>query len=380
MVKRRGRGEGTVEQRGPGTWRLRAWDPATGRQVSKTVRAADKRGALKELRAFIAEVSEGNQPKTGPLITMGVLFDAWLPHLERRGRAKTTLLSYEVIIGKHLRPALGDTPLAKLTSHDIDSYYLAAQGRGLAARTIRLHAAILSGALEQAVDWGWRTDNPASRAHAPEKPKDNPKAPTPEQVRQLVAACEADIVFGTGLMLGALTGARRGELVGLRWSDVDWAAGTLTIERQRLPLKGGDETIPHTKTKVPRTVALGPAGMALLGSYSEALGFRVPDRPDGWLISYDGGHTPVLSKRFGALVTALGKQLGMPITTHSLRKFAATQLIGFTDVRTAAGRLGHDPGVMLRTYAGWVPERDQEAALQLGRVLGLPDTKESFRA
>lgn len=370
-MKRRGRGEGTVEQRGPNTYRLRVSDPATGRQVSRTVQAADKRGALRELRAFAIEVSEGNQPKTGPAITMGALFDAWLPHLVRRGRSRTTVLSYEVIIRKHLRPSFGSMPLANLTAHDIDNYYLVAQERGLAARTIRLHGAILSGALKQAMDWGWRVDNPASRAHPPGKPKDNPKAPSPEQIRQLVAACDADLVFGTGLLLGALTGARRGELCGLRWSDVDWVTGTLTIERQRLPLGAGDETIPHTKTKTPRTVALGPAGMALLGSYSEALGFRVPDRPDGWLLSYDGGHTPIRSKTFGGKITALGKQLGLPVTTHSLRKFAATQLVGFTDIRTAAGRLGHDPGIMLRVYAGWLPERDREAAVQLERVLGI---------
>lgn len=387
MAKRRGRGEGSLSQRGPNTWRLRVYtgdDPVTGRpiQASKTVKAADKRGALKALREFVSEVEDGDRPLTGPDVRMDDLFDKWLPHLERRGRAKTTLLTYQTIVNVHLRPAFGHIALSNLTPHDIDSYYLAAQQRGLADRTIRQHGFILSSALAQAVDWGWRADNPAHRAHPPERPRETPKPISPEQVNQLAEACRADIDFGTALMLGALTGARRGELCGLKWSDVDWETGTLLIERQRLPLKGGDQTVPFTKNKEARRVALGPAGMALLYAYNEALDERAEafgiTRPnDGWLISYDCGHTPIRSKTLGAMITALGKRLGMRVTTHSLRKFAATQLTGLTDVRTAAGRLGHNPEVMLRVYAGWLPERDRAAAQQLERVLGIDGSNDS---
>ena len=78
------------------------------------------------------------------------------------------------------------------------------------------------------------------------------------------------------------------------------------------------------------------------------------------------------ANRLGEKITALGKAIGAPITSHLLRHFAATQLVGAgTDLRTSAGRLGNSAEIMMRTYAGFLPQRDLEAAKELERtVLG----------
>jgi hypothetical protein len=181
-----------------------------------------------------------------------------------------------------------------------------------------------------------------------------------------------NIQMATAVILAAITGARRGELCGLQWLDVDWDMGILRIERQRVPVTGGDATVP-TKTKQVRRIALGPGGLEVLRRYSAALDERAAaleiKRPaNGWLLSYDCGCTPMRAKSLGAKITGLGKAIDAPVTTHLLRYFVATEMVGAgVDPRTAAGRLGHTPEMLLRVYASFLPQRDLEAAPGLER-------------
>lgn len=392
--KRRGRGEGTLEQRGPDKWRLRVYvgQDAQGRplQTSKTIHAKSKTEALRELRKFTREIDEGHvKPRKGPNATVGSLLVEWLGHLERTGRARTTIDSYRLIAERHLIPALGDLPLRKVDGHVLDSYYAAKAATGgsvrsgdaLGANTIRVHHAILSSAFTQAVKWGWLGANPAEQATPPAKRKPDRRAPEPETVQKLIDACANEPELGLAITLGALTGARRGELCGLQWHDVDWDRGLLRIARQRVPAKGGDVTVP-TKSKSPRVLSIGAPGVAVLRRYraileerASALGVEIPS--DGWLISPDAGVSPIRSKWLGEAISTVSQQSGVRITTHLLRYFAATQMVGAgVDVRTAAGRLGHAPEIMLRVYADFMPRRDREAASLLeALVLDPPSRK-----
>ncbi len=376
---RRRRGEGTYLQTAPGVWRLRAYagtNPVTGKpkQASRTVRVRTESEARRELRKFLAEVELGEVAK-GPR-RVADLLDAWLDQLEARGLAASTVETYRLRVDKHLKPALGKIDLGKLSAYDLDRHYAAAMKQGLAIRTVRQHHAIISAALAQAVDWDWLPRNVARKARPPALPQPDRDPTRPEDVKKLIVACDEDVDLATAITLAAITGARRGELCGLRWTDVDWDRGTLSIRRQRLPLKGGDVTA-GLKTKRARTVALGPGGLAVLRHYRGALTERagalgIEPAFDGWLLSWDCGHTPTRPKTLGVRVKSLGKRAGIPVTPHVLRHFAATQLIGAgVDVKTAAHRLGHNPEVLLRIYAAFLPQRDAEAARGLEERVGL---------
>ena len=182
------------------------------------------------------------------------------------------------------------------------------------------------------------------------------------------------------LFIGALTGARRGELCALRWSDLDWQAGVLAIgrsvyetkgrgwgrSRQRPTRSGGSEStrLPSRScaltepksTSCRRPRSQGPAG-CLHDLLEVARGFRAGQA---------GRRVEVRASR--------AKAAGVDTHLHALRHFSATQLIaGGHDVRTVAGRLGHaDAAVTLRVYSHVLPERDHEAAAALGRALALP--------
>lgn len=382
MVERRGRGEGTYQARGKGVYRLRVYvgrDPITGRprQASRTVKAANDTEARKALRRFVGDVEQGRVAKVGPSATVGDLLQAWLAHLASEGRAQTTIESYTQIVERHLVPAFGTKPLAKLTAHDLDAYYQAAQAAGVAPRSVRLRHAVVSSALAQACRWEWIDRNVARNARPPKLPRGMKFIPKLDQVRQLIGAAEDDIELAAAVALAAITGARRGELCGLRWPDWDPKTGTLLIERQRARVKGGVIT---TAPKVGDggRVALGEFGTAVLVRYrseieARAAALRVEPDWTGWLLSGDCGRTPMDPKDLGDSITALGKRAGVPVTTHAFRRFAATYMLASgVDVRTAAGRLRHTPEMLLRVYAGFVPSRDEAAAELLSAAIGLP--------
>ena len=213
-------------------WRVRVYvgpDPVTRkpRQIERTVHGT-KSTAEAERRRLEREVSEGKH--LGAKGTVADLLDKWLEHLERVGRRPATVDTYGTVIQAHLLPALGSVELRKLTAYDLDAYYTSKaqaggnarqKSAGLGPNTIRQHHALLSSALTQAVKWGWIDRNPAGAASPPGKKKSGRKAPEPAEIRALIEACEDDVDLATAIAIGAITGARRGELCGLQWRDVD---------------------------------------------------------------------------------------------------------------------------------------------------------------
>jgi integrase len=334
------------------------------------------------MRAFLHELSEAGEPGEGDT-TMSVLFRRWLENLAD-SKAKSTVETYRTVIGTHLEPAFGRRKLRDVTPYSLDQYYAARQKAGMGPRTIRQHHAILSSAFTQAMRWEWIDRNPARLASPPPIPRQKRIIPEVEQVHKLLDAAGGDVELATAIFLAAVTGARRGELCGLRWCDIDWGEGTLRIERQRVPLEGGEATVP-LKHGDGRTVAVGPVGLAVLRWYrglteerADLLEVAVP--PDGWLLSKDCGRSPLRSKGLGEAITDLGRRAGVPVTTHAFRRFAATQMVGTgVDVRTAAGRLGHTPDMLLRVYAGFMPSRDRLAAEGLEALVLPPDAKRPRR-
>lgn len=226
------------------------------------------RGARRALAELVAEVRQGHH--VGTTASLGKLLDEWLGNLERLGRSQSTIESYRIHVEKHIRPALGDRRLDRLTAHDIDRYLGGlAEKKGLSPRTMRLDHAVLSGALTQGVDWGWLKANPAKRAKLKSATTEVPSI-TVDQLRALYsAALDEDPDMAVAIALGAITGARRGELCGLRLDDLDRDRACLTIERAWVP--EGGQRLTTTKTGKGRTVFIGAAGVALLDGYRQIL-------------------------------------------------------------------------------------------------------------
>jgi integrase len=240
--------------------------------------------------------------------------------------------------------------------------------------------AIIAAACRQAVKWGWITANPADRASAPTVRTPPLVVPTVEEVDKLYrAARDFDPVIGTAVALAALTGARRGELCALRWSDIDLTLGRVTITRSLSVVDGVTHEGP-TKSHQRRDVALDEVGVTVLAdrwAYMTDLAERAgsPLVADPFVLSYNAnGERPVspdtISHRFAKVATATGVSCHL----HSLRHFSVTTLIAAgVDIRTVAERHGHAQATMtLNVYAHSLPERDRAAAGVLGKALALP--------
>ena len=209
-------------------------------------------------------------------------------------------------------------------------------------------------------------------------------------MQELIAEAEkTDTVLAMAIALAAITGARRGELCALRWSDVNWSRRTIAIARS-LTVVDRQVSEGPTKTHQRRDIAIDDALGAFLARrrgeqerFSGRVGVELVNDPFVLSRSADGSE-PCLPDGLSHQYQRLADRMGLSTHFHELRHFAATTAIaGGADVRTVAGRLGHaDPSVTLRVYAHALEARDRELAgflgsIVLGPVDGSPELHEA---
>jgi integrase len=370
-----------MNERKPGVWTLRVFvgRDVVGRpvQVSRTCRGS-KREAQVALARYVAELSEGKPALEGVGATVGHLLDEWTALGQQRGWTPYTEHRYRSYVEGRIRPALGSLKLTKFGPEHCDRFYASLLAEGLSPTTVRHIHAIVASACELAVDWGWLSRNPAKRAHPPSRARAETRAPSAEEVTRIVnAAQELDPVKGVLLVVAAMTGARRGELCALRWSDIDWGRRTLTIARS-LTVTPDVIVEGTTKTKKSRTISLGAMAIEHLKVHRQ----RCSDlaRTGGVVLSTGAyvfstsldGSVPVKPDSLTQFHVRLMKKLGMDYRFHELRHFMATSMAASgVGIRTIAGRLGHaDPALTLRTYSHWLETADRDAADAVENVLG----------
>lgn len=275
-------------------------------------------------------------------------------------------------------------PLTKLKPSDLDRFCRrlqtsgAAGGGALAPATVRRIHGILRRALAQGVKWGWIGVNPAAATTPPRVPPSEIKPPSSvELARVLKRASESSPELACFLVLAAATGARRSELVALRWRDVDVADGIVRIER-------GVVSGPHglveksTKTHSARRVALDGRTVGIVRAHRYRMGeravlFRVELTDESFVFSNavdcsEPWYPDSVSRGFKRLCADEGLS---GVRLHDIRHFVATQLLSAgVDVRTVAGRLGHrNAATTLNVYAHFLEGVDRAAADVIGNII-----------
>lgn len=391
---RRQQGSGTVRERSPGHWELRVYDARRKAQVVHTVvadpssprRKGIPRAVQRALDELKAEVAAGKAlPKRGQR-TLSELLEAFIAHRESVGRSPTTTYSYRVKARRIAGTPLGKVAVATLTAHDLDREYEDWRAEGMSQANLAAHHRVLRAALTQGMKWGWTDRNVALLATVGNIPRPQLQAPRTEELRLLIERAEQRSPdLAALLVLGALTGARRGELCALRWSDVDWAEASVTFRRTVVQVGGRASIRDGLKAATSKTVALDARGTAVLQAQharaeETAQALRMPRLPDNSYIfaSTPDGSRPMapdtISHKFRVLCRELEAETGKPwrFRWHdATRRYAGTTMIALKiDPRTAAGRLGHaDPSTTLRLYADALKEGDRAAAELLGQQL-----------
>lgn len=385
--------KGSLVPLGPGHWRLRVYTgtrTAGGnpRQASRQFRGT-KAQAQTALANFVTEVTS-DRDWHEQNATVADLTERWMQHLANRGATGYTLTDYRRKLNNHILPAFGSVRITRLSAAQLDRTYDAWTQAGLAPATVRKLHSMIGAAFHQAVKWGWLKQSPTDRATPPKLVSTDTPTLTDEQVRDLHTqaveqANDPGGVLPTAILLGAITGARRGELCALRWSDVDWLNASVRIHRSLTVLAKGKWTEGGTKTKRGRLVTLDDRAMAELyrrRRYQEQrarlLGQELTADP--FILSRSvTGTDPLLPNGLTHDFRDLADKLGLPYHFHSLRHYAATAgLASGSDPVTVAKRLGHaDPKLTMGTYGHEVQTQARELASKmsdalLGQALALP--------
>jgi integrase len=406
---RRGRRRGSIEELPSGALRVRVYagvDPVTGRRhdLTETIPAGPKAGVQAEqaLTRLLNELDERRNPRTNA--TVNQLLDRYFAMVDAE---QTTTRTYAGYSRKHIRPLLGELKVGAVDGDVLDSFYAELRrcrehcsGRRyvehrtnrshdcddrcrkhrctpLAASTIRQIHFILSGAYKRAIRWRWVATSPVSQAEPPAAPTPNPRPPSAEEAARIVTEAWREPDWGTLVWLAMTTGARRGELCGLRWQHVDLENAVVTLQRS-IAQAGAEVWEKDTKTHQQRRITLDADTVEVLSEHWErcaaraaALGLVLGKRAFVFSAAPDGS-TNLRPDSVSERYRALADRLGIDTTLHRLRHYNATELIAAgVDVRTVAGRLGHGGGgtTTLRVYSAWVSESDQRAAGSLLRRL-----------
>ncbi len=326
-------------------------DPQTGKRVRKYIQVQGSyKDAQKVLTDTLHQVNSG-MPLVAPQkgrVTVDEYFRGWLDGWAPTHVRPTTFESYKMIIEKHVLPVLGRLRLDKLQPEHLEKLYadklkqggLRRAGSGLSPRTVQYMHARIKQVLDRAVGRGLISRNVAELVDPPLQEEKEMKTLTATEVQTFLAAMRTDHYYALWrLALG--TGMRRGELLGLRWSDVDFERKSLTIRQQIVPVEGRP-TIQEPKTaKSKRTI---PLSDDMIGALRE---HRLKQTEERLLAEQYGNLDLVFAGRTGQPISPRGMERRLH---HRLRKLGL-RLIRFHDLRHTFATVALEAGVPLKVVS-----------------------------
>jgi integrase len=301
----------------------------------------------------------------------------WMENVVRGEVAHRTYHNYLSQIRNHIAPRIGKKKLKALKLEDAEGLYRFMVVSGLSPATVRYVHAILRRSLGQAVNRGLVPRNVAEGASLPRARRKEIEAFTPEEVRRFLRAAKHDRLEAL-YVLAITCGLRQGELLGLRWEDVDLVAGSLTVRRQVQRSRDGSGMISGpTKNKKCRTIRLGRAAIEALKAHRKRQAEEVASAKGPWrdpdLVFASTIGTPLdpsnlVDRSFKPLL----KGAGLPsIRFHDLRHACATLLVSEgVPIKVVQEVLGHSSvSVTMDVYSHVLPDMQEKAAAAMDDLL-----------
>ena len=375
MAKRRANGEGSIRKRKDGRWEGRytaGRDPVTGRTTYKNVLGKTQAEVKAKLKSAIEK--SGVQSLRTERYTVGQWLDAWMENYAKLQVRPSSIKTYQGFINNHFKPALGDIPLEKLTAMDLQRLYkhLLERGRvectesrnkpkSLSIKTVRNINQMISSALNCAVEQRLIPANPTKGCILPKLERREMKILPPESLGTFFEEARRSGVFEL-YYIDLATGLRRGELLGLKWSDIDLNKGIIHVRRQVLRQNGKVVEAPLKTKNSYRNIAIGADTIEVLKGMKQKDEYVFPS-PFGGPMSPDS----VLH-----MLQRVLKRAGLErIRFYDLRHtFSVLALQNGVDVKTLSAMLGrYSAGFTLDTYAHVTTSMQKQAANAVGNFL-----------
>jgi len=300
--------------------------------------------------------------------------DEWFEKKKKSIGDQTQVL-YESVIRVHIIPAIGSLPLNKLTPYHIEDLLHKLISDGYAPETVRRIHAIINTSLAAAERLDLVVKNVASKVEKPKLPRRDLVVWEPEYVSQFLDKIKNRSRYSIAIYLAVMTGMRQGEILGLRWSDVDLDAGTISI--QQTLRHDGKKLMSGAKTAGSiRSIAISQATIDLLKEHRKLILMeRVElgsDYQNNDLVVCSEKGTPAFSTGIMKVWDRLLKENNAPrITFHDLRHTHASLLLKQgVHIKVVSERLGHSSvAITLDRYSHLLPNMQQEAANGLDDLL-----------
>lgn len=384
--RKRAYGSGSIVQEGSswyGKWRV--GDRQVKRRLGPvrpvgTSEGLTRKQAEGELRRLMGEVKLLVPVQR---VTFEQAGERYVHHVEHVLRRKpSTVQDYRIMIRRHLGPHFGESAIERIKPSDVESYTAAKLGDGLAIKTITNHLNFAHGVFQFALRRGWVTSNPVALT---DRPRSAPADPdirflSAEELKALMRAVPSDDVLGPTdhalYTVAAMTGLRQGELVALRWRDVDWSAGVVRVRRT---FSRGAWGKPKSR-RSSRAVPIADRVAAELDRHFQRAAYKADDA-----LVFCHPHTgnpydaSKLRDRFYAAMTAagMGERCGRRggITFHSLRHTFGTRMASVgVPMRTLQEWMGHRDFTTTLIYADFAPDPTGGAAF-VARAFGVVDVQ-----
>lgn len=368
--KHRGRNEGSVYQLPNKKWRAQIYH--NGQRISKNNNT--KAEALEWVRSMKAQLDKGHDYK-GSTTTLREYLSGWLENRSLTLRPKT-VHQYAANIKKHILPVMGDNKLKDLSLIQIELYYADLLKKGLGPRTVRIIHNILHSALDKAVRYGLIFFNPTQGATLPRYSHEEMTVLDTYQVTTFLIAARASPHYAL-FHLAITTGMRMGELFGLKWSDIQWNAGVIHVQRQKQYVPGQGCCFVEPKTKAGRrSIKLGDGALDVLHQHKETLEAQKSRLGDRWknldLVFPSSVGTPGDASNIRLDLIRILDMAGLPrMRFHDLRHTAASLLLNHkVPVIVVSSMLGHSkPSVTLDIYAHVFHDMQGEAAIIMDKLV-----------
>ena len=380
-MAKRGNGEGSISRRKDGTYMARYWvDTPTGR---KRQTIYGKKGEKRQDVADRLAEALGNRSK-------GLVFDAdnqkleeylerWLADSVRGSVKPVTYDSYARLVQVHIAPGLGRVKLKALSPAHLQSFYRTKLDAGLSPRTVQYLHAVLHRALKQALRWGLVPRNVSEAVDPPRVQREEIRPLSAEQAQVLLEAARENRLEAI-YVLAVHCGLRQGELLGLKWEDVDLERGILQVRRT---LSNGVFTTPKT-AKSRRSVKLTESALDALRKHLKRQLEEIDQAGSLWqengLIFATEAGTPLNRHNLGnRSFKPLLERAGLPRSTrfHDLRHTCATLLlVKGIHPKVVQELLGHsNVGITLDTYSHVLPNMGDAAAEAMENALSSNGTR-----
>jgi integrase len=370
-MARRGHGEGSIYQRKDGRW---VASVTLEHRKRKYFYGDTRREVQEKLKVALHEQQQG-MLATGSQQLLKVYLESWLEQVYKPTVRPNTYKQFRSIVHHHLIPAFGHIAVQKLRAEKIQAYYAQKLKEGLSPRSIAVIHAVLHSALQNAVKWGLVSRNVSKLVTRPRFERYESQTLTGEQAMKLLEVANGSRI-GALLLVALTTGMRKGELLALRWDDLDLENGVLYVQRtvSRIPGRGYLESEPKTKSSRRRIVLPTVAIEALKEHFVNQEKVRMKagekwnERDIVFTNTYGGFLRPdTVLDAFHQLL----KDAGLPpMRFHDLRHSAATILfVAGVNAKVVQELLGHSKiSMTLEIYSHVLPSMQQEAAGKMDEV------------